>query len=109
MNPQFGGCLMPRLPLSVHRLAIAGSAAASFALASCSESPSSPTREITPGAPSLSQSPELADENGRHVFHTKPWHDNDNAQNAAHGNPFGGGGSTTGISYHGGPVLQANT
>jgi hypothetical protein len=100
---------MPRLSHPIHRLAIAGGAAASFFLSSCSESPSSPTREIAPGIPSLSQSQELADENGRHVFHTKQW--NDNAQNDngnAHGKP-GGGGTSTGISYHGGPVLQGGT
>jgi hypothetical protein len=101
---------MPRLSLAAHRLAIAGGAAASFVLASCSESPNSPTREIAPEAASLSQSQELADANGRHVFHTKQWHENDNAQNDAgnaHGKP--GGGTSTGIFYHGGPVLQGGT
>ena len=102
---------MPRLSLAAHRLAIAGCAAASFLLASCSESPNSPTREIAPDAASLSQSQEFADENGRHVFHTKQWHENDNAQNDAgnaHGRP-GGGGTSTGISFHGGSVLQSGT
>lgn len=101
---------MSRLPLTFHRLAIAGSAAASFILASCSDSPSSP-REIAPGVSSLNQSPELADATGRHVFHTKEWFANDNAQNPnGNGRPGGvGGGGGTGISYHGGPVLLNGT
>jgi len=94
---------MPRLSVAVQRIAVAGSAFASFALASCSESTSAPTREIGPDAASFSNAPELADENGRHVFHTKEWHENQ-AKNDA-----GRGGNATGISYHGGPVLQTGT
>lgn len=101
---------MVRPSRTVHRLALAAGASASFVLASCSESPSSPSREIAPDAASLSQAPELADENGRHVFHTKQWHEIDNAQNNgnAKGKP-GGPGTSTGISFHGGPVLQSGT
>jgi hypothetical protein len=50
------------------------------------------------------------DATGRHVFHTRQWFENDARENAP-GNGRGGGGSVggTGISYHGGPVLQAAT
>jgi len=92
---------MPRLPLTVHRLAIAGSAAASFALAGCSESTSSPTREIAPTTASLAQDPDVIDPTGRHVFHTKPWFDNP----ARDARPGSGGTTNTGIYFHGGPVL----
>jgi len=101
---------MPRMPLSVQRLALAGSAAASFFLASCAESPSSPARELNPGTASLSQSPELNDPTGRHLFHTRQWYEINALQNAPGNRPTGGGGGGgTGISYHGGPVLQAGT
>ena len=92
---------MPRLPLAVHRLAIAGSAAASFALASCSEAPSSPSRELSPATASLSQTPDVIDPTGRHEFHTKPWFENAGRD----AKPGGGGTTNTGIYYHGGPVL----
>jgi hypothetical protein len=68
---------------------------------------------MSSGGASLTQNPDIISANGRHVFHTKQWHDNDNASNGAgngHGKPGGGGGSTNnGITYHGGPVLQSGT
>jgi hypothetical protein len=101
---------MGRSSVAVTRLALAAGAAASFGLASCSESPSSPSREIAPDAASLSQAPELADETGRHIFHTKQWHALDNAQNNGNGKGKPGNPATsTGISFHGGPVLQSET
>jgi hypothetical protein len=101
---------MPRLFTAVQRAAISGTAAAAFVLSGCSESTSSPSRVSAPDAASLSQSPDLMDQTGRHVFHTKQWFENQAQQNAP-GNGRGGGGSTgsTGISYHGGPVLQSGT
>ena len=96
---------MFRLPVTVHRLAIAGGVVASLAVASCSESPNSP-RQIAPDGASLSQNPDLIDESGRHVFHTKQWHENDARNDVGRPKP---GGSGTGISYHGGPLLVAQT
>jgi hypothetical protein len=84
---------------------MAGTAAATFALAGCSDSTSSPSRAITPDAADLTQSFDVVDATGRHVFRTKQWFEND-ARNNARPSKVGGG---TGISYHGGPVLQAGT
>lgn len=82
--------------------------AALFSVAACSDSTiTPPTRGVSDGA-NLTQTPDIVDATGRHVFHTKPWHDADNAAGNAHGHG-GGGGTSTGISYHGGPVLQSGT
>ncbi len=80
-------------------------------LAACSDVTTVPQRGITSGDASRSQAPELADENGHgHIMHTKPWFENDRAQNAvANAAKPGGSGGNTGIFYHGGPVLQAGT
>lgn len=96
---------MSRFSPVLHRVAVAGAAAATFVLAGCSESTSSPNRAISPDVASLDQSPDIMDQTGRHVFHTKQWFEND-ARNAR---PGGGGGGGTGIFYHGGPVLQSGT
>ena len=83
--------------------------AALVSLAACSDTTiTPPTRDVSDGA-SLTQTPDIIDATGRHVFHTKPWHDADNAAGNAHGHGGGGGGTSTGISYHGGPVLQSGT
>jgi hypothetical protein len=99
---------MSSSPLGFRRGAYALAAAAAFTLTACSENgTTSPSKAIAPGSASLDQSPEFNDPSGHgHVFHTKQWFEN--AGNA-HGHGPGGGGSSTGISYHGGPVLQAGT
>jgi len=97
---------MPRMFPTIHRIAVASAATASLVLAGCSDSASSPNRAIAPDAASLSQTPDVIDATGRHVFHTKQWFQNDAQQNAR---PGGGGSTNTGIYYHGGPVLQSGT
>ena len=101
---------MPRLLTAAHRVAIIGAAATTVVLAGCSESTSSPTRAISPDVAARTQTPDVVDATGRHVFHTRQWFENEARQNAP-GNGRGGGGSTgsTGISYHGGPVWQSGT
>ena len=75
-------------------------------LTACSDTTiTPPARDVAADAPSLTRDPDIM-LNGPRVFHTKPWHDNDNA---AHGRGGGGGGSNNGISYHGGPVLLSQT
>ena len=98
---------MTRLSNVLERVVIGATALAAFTLAGCSESPSSPSREVAPDGPSLSQSPDVIDPTGRHVFHTKTWFDNQSKDSK----PGGGGTTTTntGIYYHGGPVLQSAT
>jgi len=93
---------------AVQRAAVLAAAATAFVLAGCSDPASSPNRVSAPDAASLSQSPDIMDQTGRHVFHTKQWFENDARQNAP-GGRGGGGGGGTGISYHGGPVLQSLT
>lgn len=101
---------MPRLFPAVQRAAVVGTAATAFVLAGCSDSTSSPSRVSAPDAASLSQSPDIMDQTGRHVFHTKQWFENDARQNPGDARPGGGGGGgNTGIYYHGGPVLLAAT
>jgi hypothetical protein len=82
-------------------------AASALILAACSDTATtSPSKSISPGSPSLDQeSNEMIDATGRHLFRTKPWF----ANQAANGNGHKPGGSTTGISYHGGSVLQSGT
>jgi hypothetical protein len=73
---------------------------AAFA-AACTDTPTTPTRSISPQSASLTQSPELNDGNGNgHVMHTKDWF--------AHNNN-GKGGASSAIIYHGGPVLRTAT
>jgi hypothetical protein len=97
---------MSRLSLVLPRAAAAGAVFATFALAGCTEPVSSP-REIAPDAASFTQNLEFNDPSGRHVFHTKPWHENEARNDAGRGKPTGGG--NTGISFHGGLVLQPET
>ena len=89
---------MSRSTPAVRRLATG--ALAAISLAACADSsttlPSSPS--AVPAEPSASVS-EFNSE--RHVFHTKDWFARNNVR------PSGGGG--TGISYHGGSVLQNGT
>ena len=88
------------------RIAATVACAATLSLAACSDTAiTPPTRSASPDSPSLTRDPDIM-LNGPRVFHTKPWHDNDNA---SHGRGGGGGGSNNGISYHGGPVLQSGT
>jgi hypothetical protein len=86
---------MSRVTLAGRRIAAASAAA--LALAACSDS-NTVTSSLSPSAPSASVS-EL--NSARHIMHTREWF----AQNAAR--PSGGG--STGISYHGGSVLQNGT
>lgn len=90
------------------RAASALAGAALVAISACSDSVITSTRSAADGA-SLTQDPDIISANGRHIFHTKPWHEIDNAAGNAHGHGGGGGGTSTGISYHGGPVLQSGT
>ena len=71
--------------------------AAALTLTACSET-STVTAPLTPDAASASQSQEF---NSRHLFHTKDYY----VKNATRP----GGGGSTGISYHGGSVLQNGT
>ena len=101
---------MLRLFPAVQRAAVLTAAATAFVLAGCSDPASSPSRVSAPDAASLSQSPDVMDQTGRHVFHTKQWFENDARQNPGDARPGGGGGGTnTGIYYHGGPVLRSGT
>lgn len=100
---------MLRLFPAVQRAAVLAAAATAFVLAGCSDPANSPSRVSAPDAASLSQSPDIMDQTGRHVFHTKQWFENDARQNAPGQGRGGGGGGGTGISYHGGPVLQSGT
>ena len=86
--------------------------AATLSLAACSDTMiTPPARSVSDGGASLTQNPDILSANGPRFFHTKQWHDNDNAANGkGHGGGGGGGGiPSNGISYHGGPVLQAGT
>lgn len=76
--------------------------AAALMFAACSENTTTPApRGITAGASSQDVSPEMNSPNGHGiVFPTRDWF--------AHNSRPSGGGST-GIFYHGGPVLQAAT
>jgi len=94
---------MSRLSFVLPRAAAAGAVFATFALAGCSEPVSSP-REISPDAASLAMNPDITDPTGRHIFHTKPYHENEARNDVGRPKP-----NNTGISYHGGSVLQAGT
>jgi len=88
------------------RAAASLACAATMFLAACSDTTiAPPARDVSPDAANLTKDPDIM-MNGPRVFHTKPWHDNDNA---AHGRGGGGGGSNNGISYHFGPVLLSGT
>ena len=77
--------------------------AAALVLAACSENATTPTpRGIVAGASSQDVSPEMNSPNGHGiVFPTRDWF--------AHNAKPGGAGGGTGIYYHGGSVLQAQT
>lgn len=81
-----------------------GVAALAFAAACATDS--TPTAPANPATPALDRAPDNGSDQAaanRHLFELR----NSPAVNAARGH--GGGGSGTGISYHGGPVLQAGT
>ncbi|HEY2164508.1 MAG TPA: hypothetical protein VGH04_10980, partial [Gemmatimonadaceae bacterium] len=91
---------------NVLRAGATAACVATLYLAACSDTAiTPPSRDVSANGPSLTRDPDIM-LNGPRVFHTRPWHDNDNA---AHGRGGGGGGSNNGISYHGGPVLQSGT
>ena len=85
------------------------------AMAACSESSTTPARDLTPTAANANQFPEFNGPSAdAHILHTKQWFENNgNANGIANGNGNangrggggGGGGGGNGISYHGGPVL----
>jgi phosphate-induced protein 1 len=77
--------------------------AAALILAACSENTTTPTpRGISPDASSQDVSPEMNNPQGHGIiFPTRDWF--------AHNSRPSGGGTNTGIQYHGGPVLQAGT
>jgi len=87
-------------------------------VAACSDSTTTPPRNLSPSVSNADQWPELNSANAeKHIMHIKGWVDNNgnangldngNAAGNAHGRP-GGGGGTNGISYHGGSVLQSAT
>jgi hypothetical protein len=82
-------------------------AATAFTLTACSDTTTTgPSKSIAPQSASLDQSNEMVDATGRHIFHTKTWFENQAANGNGNGHKPGSG---TGISYHGGPVLQAQT
>lgn len=103
---------MPQLLPSVGRWSILIGAAA--LAAACSDSSTTPPRDLAPGVASADANPwpELNGPiAGPHVFHTKPWFaaNGNGAGNGRGGGGGGGGNTNNGISYHGGPVLQAET
>jgi len=84
-------------------------------LAACSESTTTPPRNIAPSVANADASP-WPEFNGpaagAHIMHTKPWfaaNGNGGAGNGRGGGGGGGGGGGNGISYHGGPVLLNET
>src|SRR6478752_1002534 len=100
---------MPQLLPSVGRWCALLSVAA--ALVACSESSTTPSRDLAPSVASANQYPEFNGPSAdAHIMHTRPWfaaNGNGNAGNGRGGG--GGGGGGNGISYHGGPVLRAAT
>jgi len=93
-------------PPNALRAAATIACAATLFLAACSDTAiTPPAKSVSSDGASLTRDPGIM-ANGPHVFHTKQWHD---ADNAAHGRGGGGGGTNNGISYHGGPVLQSGT
>ena len=87
--------------------------AAALVLAACSENATTPTtRGIAPDVVSANQYPEFNGPSAdAHIMHTRQWfaqNPSDNTPGGSHGKP-GGGGTSNGISYHGGPVLQSGT
>ena len=102
---------MPQLLPSVGRWSILVAGAA--LVAACSDSSTTPSRSLTPSVSNADESP-WPEFNGpsanAHIMHTKPWFAANGNGGAGNGRGGGGGGSTSnGISYHGGPVLQAET
>jgi hypothetical protein len=92
--------------LSLRTTAFGAGALALVLSAACSDTAVTPTnRNLASDGGSLTQDPDILGANGRHLFHTKQWHE---ADNAAKGNAKGGSGNT-GIFYHGGPVLVTGT
>ena len=82
-------------------------------LAACSESTTTPDSRVAPTVePSANAYPEFNGPSAdAHIMHTRPWfaqNPSNNAPGGQHGKP-GGGSTSNGISYHGGPVLQAGT
>ncbi len=102
---------MPQLLPSVGRWSVLIAIAA--VVAACSESSTTPARDLTPSVTHANQFPEFNGPSAdAHILHTKQWFENNgNANGIANGNGNangrggGGGGTNNGISYHGGPVL----
>lgn len=94
--------------VGLRRSTYALAAMAAFTLSACSDTATtSPSKAISPGSAAFDQSPEFNDPSGHgHILHTKQWFENQAGNGNGH-KP--GGGSTTGISYHGGSVLQSGT
>ena len=98
---------MPSIIPYFRRTGALSAALALLAAAACtdrSDITSPGARPIGPEGASLSRSPELNDANGRHIMHTREWFAND-----ANGNASRLRTTSTGIFYHGGPVLQSGT
>ena len=92
------------MPRSTHGFRITAGALAALALAACTDSPSSPLAPQPLGAPDVAAlSSSNNDAAHGHIMLTRP------AQLEAYKNASRRTGSGTGISYHGGPVLQAGT
>jgi len=104
---------MPQLLPSVGRWSVLVAAAA--VVAACADSSTTPSRDISPSVANADANPwpELnGPAAGPHIMHTKPWfaaNGNGGAGNGRGGGGGGGGSTNNGISYHGGPVLQAET
>jgi hypothetical protein len=100
---------MSSSPIAFRRWPYYVAAATALILTACSDTATtSPSKSIAPISASLDQSSnEMIDESGRHLFRTKTWYASQAPSNA--GKPSWAGGSSTGISYHGGQVLQSGT
>jgi len=81
--------------------------AAAAVVAACSDSSTTPSRDLSPSVSSANQYPEFNGPSAdAHIMHTRPWFA---ANGNAHGKPGGGGGGSNGITYHGGQVLLSGT
>lgn len=92
------------MPRSTHGFRITAGALAALALAACTDSSNSPMAPQPLGAPDVAAlSSSNNDAAHGHIMLTRP------AQLEAYRNASRRTGSGTGISYHGGPVLQSGT
>ncbi len=93
------------MPRSTHGYRITAGAVAALALAACTDSPSSPMSPQPMAVPDVAAlSSSSNDAVHGHIMHTRDFTQLEAYKNAAR-RPGGG----TGITYHGGPVLQAGT